>query len=217
MILVSNAVATMSAQVDALQFCHFLTSTFQEVYDYHAIDYETLVENPAERLTASIAVFSRWHRQIWMIGDCQCLVDGQLFENPKPAERPNAKKRANFLERLLSKGHTINELLEHDLGRDFILPDIIKSTFSQNKTFSVVDGFPIPMEHVKVIDCSAAKEIVMATDGYPHLEPSLEASEQNLQQLLAEDPLCFRTIKATKGKMKGQCSFDDRSYIRFRV
>ena len=32
-----------------------------------------LAEHPEERLTASAVVFSRVNREIWMIGDCQCL------------------------------------------------------------------------------------------------------------------------------------------------
>ena len=57
-------------------------------------------------------------------------------------------------------------------------------------------------------------EIVLASDGYPRLMPTLRESEKELECLLAEDPLCIGDNIATKGLKVGQKSFDDRSYIR---
>ena len=57
----------------------------------------------------------------------------------------------------------------------------------------------------------------MATDGYPFLCPTLEASEAELARQLADDPLNIGHFQATKACMKGNLSFDDRAYIRFRV
>lgn len=59
--------------------------------------------------------------------------------------------------------------------------------------------------------------VILATDGYPILENNLEKSERALSQLLEEDPLLYKKIKCTKGLRKGQCSFDDRCFIRFEV
>ena len=215
--LVADALTSMPAQVNVRQFCHFITTTIEEAYHYHGIDRDRLLCHPEERLTASAAIYSRYHRQTWLIGDCQCLVDGKHYDNPKPAEQPNAEKRAARIEQLLRQGVTQASLLTHDYGRDHILDDIIESTHFQNKTFSVIDGFPIPLSLVKIIDCRAAQEIVLATDGYPELLPTLSASEHRLAQLLEEDPLCYRRFKATKAKMLGQQSFDDRAYVRFRT
>lgn len=54
------------------------------------------------------------------------------------------------------------------------------------------------------------KRIILATDGYPLLKPSLEESEEHLANLLKRDPLLFREFKPTKGLIKGHASFDDR-------
>lgn len=58
------------------------------------------------------------------------------------------------------------------------------------------------------------KTIVLASDGYPYLKDSLEASEHALQGVLRDDPLLFRTYKATKGIQQGNLSFDDRAYVK---
>ena len=58
---------------------------------------------------------------------------------------------------------------------------------------------------------------MLATDGYPFLCPTLAESEARLQQQRENDPLNIGDFKATKGFMKGNNSFDDRTYIRFQV
>ena len=58
---------------------------------------------------------------------------------------------------------------------------------------------------------------MLASDGYPYLKDTLEASEQALQEVLQEDPLLFRKYKATKGLQIGNRSFDDRAYIKLEI
>ena len=89
---------------------------------------------------------------------------------------------------------------------------------TQNIDYPVIDGFEIPTSKVKGVkvndDCG---EIILASDGYPFLKPTLEDSEMALSRQLADDPLCIGTFKATKGLMDGNVSFDDRCYVRFTV
>ena len=47
--------------------------------------------------------------------------------------------------------------------------------------------------------------------------PSLKESEDELAKIIATDPLCYKTYFSTKGLKKGNVSFDDRTYIRFKV
>ena len=119
---------------------------------------------------------------------------------------------------MLTSGTTIDELLSHDAARDYILADIVDSTKRQNITFSVIDGFPIARQHVPVYTLDfQPHEIVFASDGYPFLCPTLAESEQRLEEQRKNDPLNIHTFIASKAFMKGQDSFDDRTYIRFEV
>jgi hypothetical protein len=82
----------------------------------------------------------------------------------------------------------------------------------------VIDGFPVPDEGIFVQRFPTdLHTIVQASDGYPYLQETLEASEQQLQELLREDPLLFRRYKATKGMKRGNVSFDDRAYVKLKV
>ena len=60
-------------------------------------------------------------------------------------------------------------------------------------------------------------EIVLASDGYPRLFPSLAETEAFLAKLLEEDPLCYKQYRSTKGRYAGNISFDDRAYLRFQI
>lgn len=215
MTLVRQYIESMPADTDCQHFCHNITQYIHFVYARMQADMQKLLQQPTERMAASAAIYSQARKELWLVGDCQCLVDGTFFDNPKPYEQPVAEMRSAFIRLQLMQGKHIEDFQQHDYGRDFILPVLIDSCQHQNKTFAVIDGFPMPTGKVRILDVSQAREIVLATDGYPFLCPTLAESEQQLACQLADDPLCINRFKATKGLMHGRHSFDDRSYIRF--
>ena len=177
-----------------------------------------LSEHPEDRLTCSAVVFSRLSREIWMIGDCQCLVGQTYYDNPKPAEAELAAMRATEVRRLLAEGMTADELCRNDIARPTIIPRMIETMRQQNISYSVIDGFPIDRRHVRVITLDFQPwEIVMASDGYPFLCPTLAESEELLRQQRENDPLNIGRFQATKAFHPDFNSFDDRAYIRLSV
>lgn len=178
-----------------------------------------LAEHPEDRLTCSAIVFSRLNREIWMVGDCQCLINGELFDNPKPAEAELAAMRAEEVKRLLAEGMTQDELLCNDIARQVMIPRMVESMKQQNITYSVIDGFPIARQAIKIIPLDFRPwDIVLASDGYPTLCPTLEESEQKLQEQREKDPLNIGPdFQATKAFHPDYNSFDDRSYLRLKI
>ena len=205
------------------QFCLGVTRAVRKVYipiwkPNKVQVIERLQEHPEERLTASAVIFSRLRREIWLVGDCQCLVDGVLYDNPKPYEDTLARMRAKAVHQLLSEGKTADDILSDDQARVSIIPYMLQEMKNQNKTYAVIDGFAIPEQFVSVISLDFhPHEIVLASDGYPFLCPTLEESEQRLSHQRETDPLNIGEFKATKGFLEGNNSFDDRSYVRFMV
>ena len=146
---------------------------------------ERLLQHPEERLTASAVIYSRARQEVWMVGDCQALIGGKLYENGKPYEQEIAEKRVD----LIKEGMLPAE------ARRQIEPLLVEAMLSgQNKTYTVIDGFPIYREGVKVVSVSssetvsASSEIVLASDGYPFLKPTLAESEEALANQIANDP-----------------------------
>ena len=154
---------------------------------------------------------------MWLVGDCHCLINGQYFDNPKPYEQELAEMRAARVVELLASGVKPAALLQaSDPAREAMIPRMLEVMHNQNITFAVVDGFPIPETKVPIITLGfQPNEIVLASDGYPFLQSTLEDSEQRLQQQRESDPLNIGSFKATKAFVAGSNSFDDRTYIRF--
>ena len=221
------------ASVD--EFCQGVTAyIYNKVYEKLGVE-ERLKEHPEERLTASAILYSRTRNEVWMVGDCQAIIAGKLYENGKPYEEKIARKRVELIAQGLSPAE----------ARKQIEPLLIKAMLSgQNQTYAVIDGFPIYREGVKVVSVSdsssvqdsvpasdsvpcsdsasasgtisvSSSEIVLASDGYPFLEPTLAASEAALAEQIANDPQNIHSFIATKGIVEGNKSFDDRTYIRF--
>ena len=213
---VARTLEKVPKDISLAQFCKLVTQNIRKKYSRRQL--EELSLHPEERMAASAVVFSRVRREVWMIGDCQCLVNGILYENPKPYEERLAEMRAAEVRRLLDAGVTTGQLRQHDTARPTIIPMMLEAMKRQNIDYSVIDGFPIPLQHVRLLPLTFEPfEIVLATDGYPRLMPTLEESEEALRRQLADDPLNIGEFKATKGCMEGCNSFDDRAYIRFRV
>ncbi|WP_010273670.1 hypothetical protein [Paenibacillus senegalensis] len=186
--------------------------------------YESVTENAHSLPSAAMVIFSRHLRQVWMIGDCQCMLDGLLYTNEKDVDNVTAQARALFLEAELMRGKTIEQLMENDTGFAAILPFLQAQYELQNaksdSEFSYIGmtGFPFDLDQVKVVNVPQhVRSLVLASDGYPRLRDSLEESEAELRFILDHDPLCFREYKLAKGVKKGCVSFDDRTYIKLEL
>lgn len=236
MMLISEYIREeLKADASVDDFCQGVTTyIYNKVYEKLGVE-ERLKEHPEERLTASAILYSRTRNEVWMVGDCQAIIDGKLYENGKPYEQEIPRKRVELIEQGLSPAE----------ARKQIEPLLIKAMLSgQNQTYTVIDGFPIYREGVKVVSVSdsssvqdsvpasdsvpcsdsasasdtipsSSSEIVLASDGYPFLKPTLAASEATLAEQIANDPQNIHSFIATKGIVEGNKSFDDRTYIRF--
>lgn len=195
------------------EFCIGVTKKIQKHYKKSKLKW--LTEHPEDRLTASAVIFSRVRREIWMIGDCQCMVGGEYYDNPKPYEKELAERRAEFI---LSSQEPKEHFLINDTARQQIIPRMLETMKQQNISYSVIDGFHIPEQYVRIITLDFQPwEIILASDGYPYLCPTLQESEEKLDWQRQNDPLNIGKFKATKAFTKGNNSFDDRAYIRFKV
>jgi len=223
MMLISEYIQQeMKADATVDEFCEGITAyIYNKVYQPMGIE-EQLRLHPEERLTASAVIYSNQKKEVWMVGDCQAIINGKLYDNSKPYEQEIATRRVT----LIQQGMTPAE------ARKSIEPLLIEAMLGgQNKCYAVIDGFPIYREGVRVVsleeesstissfsECNtSSQEIVLASDGYPFLKPTLAASEAALEHLIANDPQCIHDYIATKGLVAGNKSFDDRTYIRFII
>ena len=207
--LAGQAVRELKGTEDCQTFIKRCNQKFHDFYEKVDFPYDIR----SKGLQAAAVIYSEYLHEIWMIGDCQAMVDGREYLQPKRSDV------------ILSQFRSLLMVLQVPASeaRVKVEPWIVNSTAFANKVgtsygYSVLNGEEIPDELIKVIHLSEGKhEIILASDGYPLLRPTLQQSEQDLDRLLKEDPQCCRLYESTKGLKPGNKSFDDRTYVRFQA
>ena len=181
-------------------------------------------QHPSDRLTASAVIYSKHWRQLWFVGDCQALVGGQHYDNPHIIDDIMSETRRAYLTAELLKGTTVEELQIYDPGKHVISANLKMQCFYQNSLqagdlgYSCLNGFEVEPSQTKVIQLGSEEvEVVLASDGYPRIFPTLVETEEYLHHQLRVDPLMIGRHRSTKGKYLNMESFDDRLYVRFRA
>jgi len=180
-----------------------------------------------ERPSASIIVFDSILDVVWSVGDCLLALEGnrilEQYDYGFEVDKLSSHMRFLVHQELASQGKPWNpESEEKDPGREAILPFLkiqgLLSNTTGDFTYGVMNGLPIPLEHIKTIKVSKEiTNIYLASDGYPSIvidgKVSYEKAEEYLQELLLEDPLCIGRLRGTKGLVKGNLAHDDRSWL----
>lgn len=205
MLLISEYIKQMPADYTMNNFCRGITLRIAEEYAKRGIA-EDMAKHPEERLTASAIIYSNSRKEVWMVGDCQAIIDGEHYDNSKPYEQEIAMQRATLIKNGMSPKKS----------RCAIEPQLIKAMLEgQNRQYAVIDGTPIYIPGTRIVTASHC--VVLASDGYPTLLPTLHESEEALAQHLTDDPQNITDFIATKGLVEGNVSFDDRAYIKLTI
>jgi len=191
---------------------------------------------PLERLQANAVMYSEARHEAWLFGDCQIMVNGTPTPTVKRVDELLGELRAFTTLALRERdgsagrtGHTSDghgdaaripaSAPDQDKAREMILPFLrLQSQFANKRGpygYFVFDGFTDPDYPIRVVRVDPGDEVVLASDGYPLLRPTLERSEDELRRLRQEDPALIGEYRSTKGFTPGLDSFDDRTYLRF--
>lgn len=217
----SAAVKSLPADIEAKAAVKSLTAQFNVAAEKTARaegkDFATM-----RRPGAAMVLYSRSRAEIWRIADPAFMVDGKAHEKELAVARNRGLIRQMLLNIEIAKGATEKELLNEDRTSALIAPvmagcGIFTNNDSHPYGYGLLNGTAVPESLIEVFSARGAKEIVLASDGYPQILPTLKASEAHLKKVIAEDPLMYKTTAGVKGVAPGNVSFDDRAYIRFRV
>ncbi len=165
-------------------------------------------------------VFSKFHKELWVVGDCQCIINGEHHTHEKLIDKELSEARSRVIKEALENGATLDDIAENDVGRQAIMPELSVQHNYANRTdhpygYTVLNGTKFSEEGIVTYTLNDSDTVILATDGYPMLYDTLAQSEAYLSYILQTDPLCFNEHKSSKGLQKGNLSFDDRTYIKF--
>lgn len=215
--ILSQAILEANVIEDGYEFIRYLN---RKLYLAQSENLEAFAD-PTKRLMASVLIYSIETHQVWSYGDCPFLINGQAFGFDKKVDKMNAMLRAYVNFREILAGSSEEELLMNDKGALAIRPLIKIQPVFANK--DIPFGYPI-LDGGELCDsffCNHSlrtnDELVMASDGYPILLPTLKDSEDCLSRLLAKDPLCIKYFESVKGCYSGNTSYDDRTYVRILI
>ena len=187
--------------------------------------YENFYSEPLLQPSASVLIYSNYHRQLWLVGDSTALYGSETLENSVPIDEMYIKIRLLLIDYLLSTGETVESLLEKDIARNVVShitkrqPLIKNKVFNSKYDYAVIDGFNTPPAHlIKYVNVPLdINEICLSSDGYFKIFNTLNETEKFLQHMKDVDPLRYKEFPFTKGFYKNQNGYDDRSYIRFKI
>lgn len=172
---------------------------------------------------ASVMVYQAEYGRIVGYGDCQCMINGLLRRRQNVFDELHALERRRVIEAALEAGQTIEDIQRNDVGREAIREGLIGQSRYENDAdspcgFPVLNGRLLAASMMDVYEVHPGDEVVLASDGYPVLAPTLAESERLLQEILQCDPLMIAPPHAsTKGIYPPNVSYDDRCYVRFVV
>ncbi len=216
---VKTALTTLPPEVAMTETVELLTEALRRITPPEAATDATF------RCTCSVVIFSRYRREVWMVGDCQCRFADETRTNGKLVDSILTEARCDALRYLLTRGHSVEELCRNDLGRALIMDALRDQTNFQNDRdaanpfrYTVLDGCRIDKARVPIHKVPEnCHHLILASDGYPLLFDTLAETERYLQDVLAEDPLCIGRNAGTKCLVEGQSSFDDRTYLSLEI
>ena len=213
--LVCDAIRQLPREATKEETLETLTRTLASDNTYTHLNY---------RPTCSAVIFSLYYREVWFVGDCQARWNGKTYRHDKLVDAILTDIRCQAIRYYLKHGYTVADIRQQDKGRAFILDALRDQLYFQNDPdahnpfrYTVIDGQPILSDKVPSIPVGDAKELVLASDGYPTLTDSLQETEDKLDEVLQKDPLCIHENPATKCLVDGNCSFDDRTFLRIEL
>jgi hypothetical protein len=219
MLACAGAIRMLNAKADAETAISHLTEILAENLPLNS--------PPGENPAAVAVIYSEARREIWQIGDVGFWYAGVPDGGVKPRktiDRYAADIRAAVLRAELANGADPATLAQADPGREAILSLLThQSIFCNNAgagewAYAALDGRPVAFDLVTVQPVpDDVNTVVIASDGYPVILPTLQASEELLASLLSEDSLCIGSLLGTKGVFPGNASYDDRAYLSIRI
>ena len=219
-----RAFENLNEEFNCKETINYLNSFVQNWYKEHNL-YDTLKVDLLKRPAACVIIYSRHYNEIWLIGDCIGLYNEIIIENKSEIDNLATEIRIGMLKYLLeTKYCTERDLLVEDISKEATrllrkTQQFVKNKITDSKyNYTVIDGFDTIYDLVKVVKVPEnTKEIILCSDGYPKIFPTLEETEKYLKHVIENDPLCYKINPYFRGITEGASSFDDRAYIRFEI
>ncbi|MCP5027408.1 MAG: hypothetical protein GY929_14105, partial [Actinomycetia bacterium] len=137
--------------------------------------------------------------EIWRIGDCNFMIDHTPNIGTKRVDAAAYSFRAAINAALLAAGTPLDEILSNDPGSAAARPLFDLQQQLTNRAgpwgYGCINGRTVPDEYIEVFPIGPeVKEVVLTTDGYPEIAPTLQLTQARLDELQSTDPAAIDTL-----------------------
>lgn len=212
---IAVAISALPADVDARGFADILSSAVAEAVG----EISAGVRWPV----AVVACASARRREVWRIGDCNVVIGGVDHPSTFRVDDAVSSFRAALNAALLQQGTPLEQILNDDPGAQAARRLTDNQQHLANTLgpwgYGCVNGCPVPDDHVEVMALpEAPTEVILTSDGYPRVLPTLLETERALADLVASDPAAVGELWTIgKSSRPGSNAPDDRAYLRLTV
>lgn len=215
--LICQTVAAAPSGIPANQLLADINTAYEQRFRTTVV-----AGDPRGRAYASFVAVDKPARRIVRVGDTGWRTEHRAHPpTHKRIDTITSQYRAAVVRMHLAAGARAMDLRIADPGREAITPGLrmqpalINNPDAGDLAFAAINGLPVPDQFVEEWTLgSYERTVVLASDGYPRLDLTLEACEEYLHRDLVADPLRIGQHAGTKAVTWGAESYDDRAYLR---
>lgn len=120
------------------------------------------MEDLIGKMEATGVIYSKYHNQAWIVGDCRMIYDGNIVKNPLEIDQVYIDIRIKLIEALMKEGYTEEELLEHDISRDIIkYPELLEKYIKSDELKKQLEEFRIQRIKTALLACGFSEEEII--------------------------------------------------------
>ena len=111
------------------------------------------------KLEATGAIYSRFHNQIWLVGDCKAIYDGKVAQNPLKIDEVVVDIRTKLVEALLQEGYTEEQLMQNDVSVSIIKhPNHLSKYIKNQNTIEELERYRTERIKQALLECGFTEQ-----------------------------------------------------------
>lgn len=111
------------------------------------------------QLEATGVIYSKYYNQIWLVGDCIAIYDGNIVSNELKIDKVYIGLRIGIIEELIKLGYTKASLIENDIAKEIIKkPESISKYVTDKKVEDRIRAYIKSTMWRTLIECGFSEQ-----------------------------------------------------------
>ncbi len=215
--ILSRAILTLGPGTGPNRFANRLTNVLGAAVEAKGLDDDVVW--PA----ASVVCLSVPRREVWRIGTSAVAINSKVHYGTKTVHQAANAYRAVINAANMEKGMPVSAVRRDDPGAVAAQPIYDAMPYLVNTEgrwgYGSINGSPVPSAFIEVFELPPGPcTVILASDGFPEVRPTLGQTMHRLETLQSEDPAgTDRLWMMGTALSPGDKSMVDLAYLRLSV